>query len=117
MLYNIVLVPLEILMILMIYKVTKDTTKLYSEQEVNRDDLNFYYDLDKEFIQDHNRRYVIPPIKMNLFIFIIMSISTIIFDQELYDLVITNGFIIYLSINLLYLVLGKVNLNKRKVQK
>ena len=117
MLYNIVLVPLEIIMILMIYKMTKDTTKLYSKQPTSKDNLNYYYDLDKEFIQDHNRKYVIPPMKMNLFIFILMSISTIIFDQELYDLVITNGFIIYLSINILYLVLGKVNLNKRKVHK
>lgn len=117
MLYNIVLVPLEIIMILTIYKMTKDTTKLYSNQPTSTDSLNYFYELDKQFIQEHNIKYVIPPLKMNLFIFIIMSISTVIFDKELYDLVITNGFVIYLFINILYSILARINLNKRKVYK
>lgn len=114
MLFNLVLIPLEIIIILMIYKVNKNITKLSFNSKAVQEQSNKSYNLDEKFIENHNKQYILPPMKANLFILIIMSIAVIIFEEELYNRVVVYGFLIYFFITSIYFVLAMVNMNKRK---
>lgn len=115
MLFNLVLIPLEIIVILMIYKVRKNITKLSFNSKGVEDQSKDLYDLDDKFIENHNKQYILPPMKANLFILVIMSISVVIFEEELYDRVVVYGFLIYFFITSIYFILAMLNMNKRKI--
>lgn len=115
MLFNLVLIPIEVFLILMIYKIKNNITELNFEPKMVKVQTEYLYDLDEEFIEKYNRNYTLPPIKIGLFLLIVMSIAVTIFERELYHKVVTVGFFMYFVIFGIYFILGKINLNKRRI--
>lgn len=116
MLFNLVMVPMEIAMILMILKIKNNIKELHFESKVSREHLECFYDLDEEYIEEHNKKYILPGMKLSVFIFLLISIGVSVLDGDMRHIFVGVSFGIYFVINFIYLFLAKKNINKRKIQ-
>lgn len=116
MLFNLVMVPMEIAMILMILKIKNNIKELHFESKVSREHLECFYDLDEEYIEEHNKKYVLPGLKLALFIFFLISIGVSVLDGETRHIFVNVSFGVYFVVSSIYLFLTKKNINRRKIK-
>lgn len=113
MLFNIVLIPIIFVFIFMIIKIRRDIRKLHFYTEKGENHLENIHKFDKEYIEKYNKKYILPYLYIGLSILIIMSISTFIFEREIYNKYIVGGFIIYFIVTFVFGGLGMLSMNKR----
>lgn len=114
MLFNFLLIPIKLVMLWMILKIRSNLGELHFEPNGTQEYRDTLYDVDEDFIRNHNLKYILPPLNANLFIWILMSISTFVFERNLYHAVISIGFPMSMAINFVFMFLGRRNLEKRK---
>ncbi|MGO1369680.1 MAG: hypothetical protein ACTHVE_09075 [Senegalia sp. (in: firmicutes)] len=113
MLFNLVLIPIEMLFIYMIIKIQKEITKMHYTSVKAEKYLDNIYKLDKVYIENYNKKYNLPPLYINLLVLIVMSISTIIFEREIYHKFIMGGFGVYFIVLTIFTGLGMLNMYKK----
>lgn len=114
MLFNIVMVPMEIAMILMILKIKNNITKLHFESKISREHLEYFYDLDEEYIEEHNKKYILPGMRLCLFIFFLISIGVSILDGDIRHIFVNVSFGVYFIVTSTYFYLFIFNKKEYK---
>ena len=113
MLFNIVLLPIELFFIYMIIKVKDNISKSHFYTDKGEKYLRNIHEFDEDYIKIYNKKYILPYLYINLFILVIMSISTLIFEKEIYHKFIIFGFIAYFVVIVVFGGLGMLNMNKK----
>ncbi|NBI06277.1 hypothetical protein [Senegalia massiliensis] len=113
MLFNLVLIPIEIFFIFMIIKIRKDITKLHFYSNKSEKFLENIHKFDEKYIEEYNKKYMLPFAYIDLVILIIMSISTFVFEREIYHKVIMGGFFVYFIVIFIFGGLSMLSMSRK----
>lgn len=110
MLFNIVLLPIELFFIYMIIKIKNNISEPHFYTGKGKKYLESIYELDEKYIEKHNKKYILPYLYIDLCILITMSVSTFIFEKEIYHKFIVGGFIAYFIVIIIFGGLGMLSM-------
>lgn len=113
MLFNLVLIPIEIMVVFMIKQVRNNLSELHLYSNTAKKHMSNFHKIDEEYIEKYNKKYILPMLYIILVVLIIMSISTIIFEREVYHKFIMGGFSVYFIILTIFSGLGMLSMYKR----
>ncbi|MGO1368692.1 MAG: hypothetical protein ACTHVE_05235 [Senegalia sp. (in: firmicutes)] len=113
MLFNLVLISIEIMIIFMIKQVRNNLTKLHLYSHKAKKYMANFHKIDEDYIKEYNKKYILPMLYIILIVLIIMSISTIIFERDVYHRFIMGGFTVYFIVITVFTGLSMLIMNKR----
>lgn len=110
MLFNIVLIPMQIFFIIVILQINNNPLKFYfiPKRIINEIKNSF----NEEYISNYNKKYMLPYSYISLIILILMSIS-FIFDRGVYNNIIVHGFYAYFINTFIFWVIAARSIKKK----
>ena len=110
MLFNIVLVPMQIVILWMIVKIYREPERFHFEMKPVKGFTEHLFE--KEFIRKYNKGLIIPFLAVLYTILVLMSFSTMFFPREIYHNHIMLGFFLYFSVCILFYLLSRYHIGK-----
>ena len=110
MLFNIVLVPMQIVILWMIVKIYWEPERFHFEMKPVKGFTEHLFE--KEFIRKYNKGLIIPFLAVLYTILVLMSFSTMFFPREIYHNHIMLGFFLYFSVCILFYLLSRYHIGK-----
>lgn len=111
MLFNIILVPMQLIIMYMAVKIFREPERFHFEtKKVNASTEGLF---DKRYIKKYNKRYTIPFLCVLYAILLMMSVSTALFPREIYHDLIMGGFFLWFVVCMAFYLITRLSVSKK----
>ncbi|NBG88238.1 hypothetical protein [Isachenkonia alkalipeptolytica] len=111
MFFNVVLIPMQLIVIYMGLKIFREPQRFHFEIKKIHESTEGLFD--EKYIRKYNKRYMIPFLGILFAILLVMSLSTALFPREIYHEVIMGGFFLWFVVCIAFHLITRLGMSKK----